>query len=175
MKRLALIIAVACGLLASSIFAAESATRTLIDLGTTDAVWLVTIKAGVITIEPVLIRVPGSGPVVPPDDTPPPPTTDAAKAFADAIAKVTEAGKVGTAATLKSMIDPIVEAARTGKLENVASVKDNLPVILSLVVVQKPDWNDFLNALKARLPAVTDNAGIVALLGAASSELAKVK
>jgi len=171
------------GIVAIAAPAAQSpqvtAVRTLVDLGSTDGTWLVVVKAGVVSVEPVVIKTPGVGPVVPPDVEDPvvvvPPPTDLAKAFADAIAKVTETGKVQTAATLKSLIDPILAAAKGGTLTDVSGTKANLPLVVTLAVVQKPDWADFTAVFKTQIEKATTNADLAAVLGAASAELGKVK
>lgn len=156
--------------------AQTAAIKTLLDVGTADAVFLVTIRAGVITVEQVKIQTVGTGPVVPPDDPPPviPPATDAAKAFADAIAKVKEADKVKTAAMLKSMVDPIL-AASTKPDFKLEDTKANFPMLLGFVTMAKPDWSDFSTVMKTRVEATKTVAELTTVLKAASDELAKVK
>lgn len=151
--------------------AAQSAPRTLIDVGTSDAVFLVTIKAGVITVEAVKVVTAGTTTGGPVD----PPPADVAKAFADAIAKVTEAEKVKTAGTIKSLVDPILASAAKGELSDIAGVKSNLPFVLGLVTMGKADWADFSTVLKSRLETVASAADVAVVLKAASDELGKVK
>lgn len=160
--------------------ASVSAVRTLIDVGTLDGTFLVTIKAGVVKVENANIVTIGTT-VTPPVDPTNPPTdppivlTDPAKAFTDAISKVTEAGRVKTAEILKSAVDPVLASATKGELTDFAGVKDNLPFALSLVTMSKPDWTDFQTAIKTHVSQAATIAEFIVVLKAASESLAKVK
>lgn len=166
--------------------AKSAAVRVLIDVGTLDGTFLVTIKNGVVKIENANVVTIGTtvtlptNPTDPTDPTDPvdPPViipTDPAKAFTDAIEKVTESGKVKTAEMLKSAIDPVLAAATKGELIDFSGVKDNLPFTLSLLTMSKADWTDFQTAIKTHVGKSVTVAEFIIVLKAASNALGKVK
>lgn len=155
-----------------------SAGKTLVRFAS-DGVFLVTVKNGVVTVESNMnvMSVGAPGDPGDPDDPPPddPPPADLAKAFADTIAKVTSADKVQTAANLKAVVDGALVPAINGKLTDINDVKANLPMVLTLMTMTKPDWGDFSTLIKASIAKVATIAELVSVLQPASDELGKVK
>lgn len=149
--------------------------KTLVRFASSDGVYLVTVRGGVVTVESGMnvlsVGAPGDPDDPPPDDPP----ADLAKAFADAIAKVTSPDKVQTAANLKAVVDGALVPAINGKLTDINDVKANLPMVLILMTMTKPDWGDFSTLIKASIVKVTTIAELVSVLQPASDELGKVK
>jgi len=163
---------------AAAVKAVQSGGRNLIDIGTSEGTFLVTIRAGMITIEAANILTIGPTVPVPPIVIPPvdpPVVTDPSQAFAAALTKVTEVGKVTTAANINGMLKPVIEAATSGKLTDLAETKSTLPTILTLATLGKTDWSEFSTLLRTRIEQTSTIAELATILKAASAELAKVK
>lgn len=159
--------------------AVQAGGRNLIDIGTSEGTFLVTIRSGTVTIESANILTLGPTVVVPPPTNPPPvdppPPTNPPQSFAAALAKVTEAGKATTAANLNGMLKPVIDAATSGKLTDLAETKSTLPTILTLATLGKADWSEFNSLLRAGVEQASTIVELATVLKAASSELAKVK
>lgn len=165
--------------------AVQAGGRNLIDIGTSEGVFLVTIRSGTVTIESANILTLGPTVVVPPVIVPPvdpppvvvvpPPVTDPSQAFAAALAKVTDPGKVDTAGKINSMLTLLIDAAASGKLTDLDSAKADLPTVLTLATIGKAGWTDFTALVKSQVEQATTIAAYATVLKAASAELAKVK
>lgn len=154
--------------------AVAEAVPTLIDVGSADGKYLVTVKNGIVTVTAIKVVTVGT-PGIPDDPPPVDPPADLAKAFADAIAKVKEADKKQTAANLKAIVDGALTPAINGKLTDVADVKANLPMVLTLMTMTKPDWSEFSTLIKSSISKVATISELVSVLQPASDELGKVK
>lgn len=161
--------------------AVQAGGRNLIDIGTSEGAFLVTIRGGTITIETANILTLGPTVVVPPPVDPPPVVvvppvvTDPAQAFAATLAKVTDPGKVETAGKINSMLTLLIDAAASGKLTDLDSAKKDLPTVLTLATIGKAGWTDFTALVKSQVEQATTIAAYTTVLKAASTELAKVK
>lgn len=100
---------------------------------------------------------------------------DNAKAFADALAAVTEPAKIKTASDVKLLIDPVAASAEKGELTDLDNAKSQLPFFVGLITADKTGWDGFVSVLKSRLATATTVSQVAAVLGAASDELGKVK
>lgn len=155
-----------------------SAGKTLVRFSS-DGVFLVTVKGGVVVVESGFNLVNAGSPGDPGDPTDPPPDdpppADLGKAFAAAIAKVKESDKAQTAVNLKAIVDGALVSALNGKLTDIDDVKANMPMVLTLMTMTKPDWSEFSALIKASIANATTIPELVSVLQPASDELGKVK